>query len=427
MYQYSLTSYLEVFDMSLRKSVPDGVLAKRLANITDTLTYNVYSYACMGLFEKHKLLFSFQMTLRLMESEGVLVREEVDFFVKGNISLDKTTRAKPAEWIADQGWEDIMALEKVNPAIFGTLADDVEKNQYLFREWYNLETPESTPPPLKYGTSLTDFQSLLLLRCFRVDRVFRAITQFVIKRMGEKYVTPPVIKYDQLYEQSTPTSPVVFILSPGADPANDLVKLAERQGFTGNRLKFLAMGQGQGKIALQLLETALQRGQWLMLQNCHLLVRWLRELEKSLEKITKPHPDFRLWLTTEPTEEFPIGILQRALKVVTEPPNGLKLNLRNTYHKITPDMLDECPHPAFKPLVYVLAFFHAVVQERRKYGKIGWNIPYEFNETDFRVSMQLLKTYLGKAWKNQDNKVGFSSVWYARARAHGFAYPAGQS
>ena len=64
--------------------------------------------------------------------------------------------------------------------------------------------------------------------------------------------------------------------------------------------------------------------------------------------------------------------LQKSLKVVTEPPNGLKLNLRNTYFKIPSASLKEaaCPHPAFKSLVYVLAFFHAVVQERRKYGKV---------------------------------------------------------
>ena len=107
-----------------------------------------------------------------------------------------------------------------------------------------------------------------------------------------------------------------------------------------------------------------------MLQNCHLLVRWLKDLEKALELMKRPHPDFRLWLTTAPTDEFPIGILQRSLKVVTEPPNGLKLNLRNTYFKIPSSSLKDCPHRAFRPLVYVLAFFHAVVQERRKYGKV---------------------------------------------------------
>ena len=141
-----------------------------------------------------------------------------------------------------------------------------------------------------------------------------------------------------------------------------------------------------------------------MLQNCHLLVRWLKELEKHLEKLNKPHPDFRLWLTTEPTSQFPIGILQRSLKIVTEPPNGLKLNLKNTYHKIGATALNEeaCPHEAFASIVFVLAFFHAVVQERRKYDKIGWNVSYDFNESDFRISFRLLSMYLKKAFDSKD-------------------------
>lgn len=80
------------------------------------------------------------------------------------------------------------------------------------------------------------------------------------------------------------------------------------------------------------------------------------------------------------------GLSSALLQVVTEPPNGLKLNMRATYFKISHEMLEECPHTAFKPLVYVLAFFHAVVQERRKFGKIGWNVYYDFNESDFQVS-----------------------------------------
>lgn len=66
--------------------------------------------------------------------------------------------------------------------------------------------------------------------------------------------------------------------------------------------------------ALALLDTAINRGHWLMYQNCHLLVPFLQDMEKEVEKIAKPHPDFRLWLTTDPTPTFPIGILQRSLK-----------------------------------------------------------------------------------------------------------------
>ncbi len=75
-------------------------------------------------------------------------------------------------------------------------------------------------------------------------------------------------------------------------------------------------------------------------------------------------------------------------------------------------MLTDCPHEAFPSLVFVLAFFHAVVQERRKYNKIGWNVSYDFNESDFRVCMQILNTYLTKSHDNGDAKIPWASLKY---------------
>ena len=133
----------------------------------------------------------------------------------------------------------------------------------------------------------------------------------------------------------------------------------------------------------------------------------VEELGKALERISssKSLPGFRLWLTTDCIPEFPIGILQRSLKVVTEPPNGLKLNLRSTYTRINAAQLSHCQNTSFRPLVYVLAFFHAVVQERRKYGRLGWNVPYDFNESDFEVCMTILDTYLTKSFNNGEQKL----------------------
>ncbi|XP_052801261.1 dynein axonemal heavy chain 10-like isoform X3 [Mya arenaria] len=412
MYQYSLSSYLEQFEYSLKKSMPDTILQKRLRNIMETLTHNIYDYGCTGIFEKHKLLFSFQICVKLEQDSNNVSQDEVDFFIKGNIALEKSKRKKPFAWFPEEGWEDVIRLSEVFSDKFGSLLEDIERNEKAWKKWYDHDTPESQPYPLKYQDNLKGFSRLMLLRCFRVDRIYRAITEFVTKCMSEKYVTPPIISYEAIFEQSTPMSPIVFILSPGSDPASDLMKLAERIEFGSNKIKFLSMGQGQEKVALTLLDTAVSRGQWLMLQNCHLLVKWLRDLEKQLEKLNKPHPDFRLWLTTEPIMSFPIGILQRSLKVVTEPPNGLKLNLRNTYHKISTTALMECPHNALPSLVFVLAFFHAVVQERRKYGKIGWNISYDFNESDFSVCMEILKTYLQKAFDLGETKIPWNSLKY---------------
>ncbi|XP_072207474.1 dynein axonemal heavy chain 10 [Excalfactoria chinensis] len=412
MYQYSLVSFLEVFGLSLRKSMPSPILPKRLKTIMDTVTFNTYNYGCTGLFEKHKLLFSFNMTVKIEQTDDRVPREELDFFLKGNISLEKSERKKPYAWLPDQGWEDLIRLSEQFPEQFESLPDDVEQNPDVWKNWYDTDALEQMPFPMQYQNSLTNFQKLLLLRCFRVDRVYRAVTDYVTLTMSEKFVQPPVISFEAIFEQSSPNSPVVFILSPGCDPISDLMKLAERTGFGGDKLKFLAMGQGQEKIALQMLEEVVVKGEWLMLQNCHLLVKWLITLEKALENITDPHPDYRLWLTTDPTEGFPIGILQKSLKVVTEPPNGLKLNMRATYFRIPKEALEQCPHPAFKSLVYVLAFFHAVVQERRKFGKVGWNVPYDFNESDFQVCMEILHTYLTKAFQQDDDKIPWSSLKY---------------
>jgi len=71
-----------VFKLSLKKSMPDTILQKRLRNIMETLTHNIYNYGCTGIFEKHKLLFSFQINIKLEQDKGEVRQDELDFFIK---------------------------------------------------------------------------------------------------------------------------------------------------------------------------------------------------------------------------------------------------------------------------------------------------------------------------------------------------------
>jgi dynein heavy chain len=399
MYEYSLGSYMDVFVSSLREAPMDSLVETRLANIIDTLTYNLYCYVCTSMFETHKLMYSFHMTSKLLFSEGKLDRGHLDMFLKGNLSLDDPSVPKPFEWLPDAGWKDIDKL--VENESFTNLATDIKQNEQEWKDWYDLETPESVDFPMGYKERLGAMEKMLLIRCFRPDRITIVAQEYIIEMMGsDKYVQPPVLDYEWIYSKSSPDYPVVFVLSPGADPIFDLMKVADTHGFGGPKFKNRALGQGQEAGAQHDVETGATRGQWIMLQNCHLLPVWLKVLEAILEQIDTPHKDFRLWLTTDPTPAFPLGILQRSLKVVTEPPNGLKLNMRANFFKITEEQLADCPSKDFKPLVFTLAFFHAVVQERRKYGRIGWNCQYDFNESDFRVSMMLIETYLTKSHEN---------------------------
>jgi dynein heavy chain len=187
--------------------------------------------------------------------------------------------------------------------------------------------------------------------------------------------------------------------------------MADEKGFSGAKFKFVSLGQGMGVVAQHSIETGYQRGHWVILQNCHLLASWLKTLEKILDLMSKPHKDFRLWLTTMPTPDFPMGILQRSLKVVTEPPEGVRLNMKQTYTKVTDADLDSCDHWTYRSLMFVLSFFHAIVQDRRKFGRIGWNVPYDFNESDFKISAKLLKLYMQKSF-NMKEQTPWETVRY---------------
>lgn len=409
MYQYSLSAFLTVFRVALKKAEPDYLLEKRLNNILITLTRNIYDYGCTGIFEKHKLLYSFQMTVTLQQSQAKISQQDLNFFIKGSVSLEKSDKACPAKWLGEKGWEDLIELSEVFYEPFGEVLNHLRENLYAWYEWYDLEAPEATDCPGQFTSSVSSFQKMMLLRCFRPDRTYRAINAFVTEIMGEEFIMPPVVDFNAICEETAPEIPVVIILSPGSDPTDELMKLAEKKGML-NKFKYISLGQGQESIAVKLLDNSIKQGHWLMLQNGHLLINFMKKLEKLLEDVGDFHKDFRLWITTDPTSTFPIGILQKSMKVVTEPPNGLKLNLRSTFFKMQSEMLETCQHEAFKALVYVLAFFNAVVLERRKYDKLGFNISYDFNESDFNVCMEILSTYLSKSdrvpWSNLKYLIG---------------------
>lgn len=117
-------------------------------------------------------MFSFQMTTMIIDGNGELNRPELDFFLKGNTSLDEI-EAKPNKWISPNGWKDAVKAESLGDAWVG-FADSIKKYEAAWRKWYDHETPEMIPMPCGYD-KLSRFQKLIVCRIFRNDRCINAI------------------------------------------------------------------------------------------------------------------------------------------------------------------------------------------------------------------------------------------------------------
>merc|ERR1740138_1753751 len=186
--------------------------------------------------------------------------------------------------------------------------------------------------------------------------------------------------------------PILYLLTAGSDPTLMIDELAKKKKKSTEKV---SMGEGQETVARRKNQEAFVTGGWVILQNSHLGIGYMNELEEVLTKNTEIDPDFRLWITCEITDRFPIGLLQLAIKVTLEPPMGLKAGLSRTYSTlVSQEVLDKIDSDKWRILCFVLAFEHSIVQERRKFGPIGWCVPYEYNNSDFEASLSFLERYL---------------------------------
>ena len=201
-------------------------------------------------------------------------------------------------------------------------------------------------------------------------------------------------------------TPLLCLLSVGSDPTNQIDALAKNIGQAYN---MLSMGQGQeeyarklmlegmekgDKLNVEIVFSILYQGAWVMLKNCHLSVEFCDEIIQTISDTETIHEGFKLWITSEINKNFPMSLLQMSIKYTNEPPQGIRSGLKRIYSDICQDNLDYSSNDSWPTLLYSVAFLHTIVQERRKFGPLGWNVPYEFNSADFKASTQFIINHL---------------------------------
>uniref|UniRef100_W5KGP5 Dynein, axonemal, heavy chain 1 n=1 Tax=Astyanax mexicanus TaxID=7994 RepID=W5KGP5_ASTMX len=306
-------------------------LEQRIININEYFTFSLYSNVCRSLFEKHKLMFAFLLCARIMMNDNM-----IDMVISLSVCLSFCVS---------------ICLE---------------------------------PLPGEWCSKLDNFQRLLVLRCLRVDHLTHGLQDFVSAQLGQRFIEPQVTLHFHCTTESSPSTPLIFVLSPGTDPAADLYKFADVMKFS-KKMSAISLGQGQGPWAEAMMQSAMEKGEWVFFQNCHLAPSWMPSLERLIENI-------------DPSKVMPLfSILQNGSKMTIEPPRGIKANLLKTYMSLSDDVINSCSKTAeFKSLLLSLCLFHAIAIERRKFGPLGFNIPYEFTDGDLQICISQLKMFLNE-------------------------------
>jgi len=404
MYQYSLIWYRSIFDQTFQEA-EKGNAQERIKNLNNKFTKLLYDNVCRSLFEKDKLLFSFLITLKIMPEEkrpDVEKRPDIDelrFLMTGGTSTsllrpNPTQAGDGSTWLSDKEWAALLEIGTLKA--FTGFDSDFER---LVSEWktvWEAAEPMEAPWPNGWHEKLNQFQRIMTMRIIRPDKVVQAIEAFISDQVGRDFIFPPSFDLDLSFADSSVARPIIFVLSPGVDPIVEIRKLATKKNFL-TKMNPMSLGDGQGEKAKAAIEDAKLYGKWVILQNCHLDPGWMTTLEAKVEEIKEEETDsdFRLWLTSMPSPDFPVSILQNGIKITNEPPKGLKQNLIRCYNSYDPNDFENSSKPReWKRLLYGLTFFNASIIERRKFGALGWNIPYEFSMSDLSISTAQLKMFL---------------------------------
>lgn len=414
MYQTSLDQFQRLFDKSMDVADKAVVAVKRVTNIIETMTYLVYRYINRGLYERDKTSFKLIVTFKILLTANKLDTRNVNLFLRGGSALDlNQVRPKPFAWMTNEAWLNILQLA-MSSIQFKSLVEEIERYEAAWSVWFNENEPEKVALPqmesrFTHEEDVTgNFMRLLLVRCLREDRTLLAVNDFIRKTdymeltggripvMGMRYVEPVTDTVESVLREMEATTPVIYLLSAGADPTDSIENLARRKH---RHVECVSMGEGQDVVAMRAITNATAVGSWVLLQNCHLGLDFVNTLEELLLKLRAAEsscsPDFRLFVSTETHPSFSIGLLQMSTKVTNEPPKGLRAGLQRSYTVIVDqDRVDRIESNTWRALMFALCFLHSVVQERRKFGPLGWSVPYEFNDGDLNATLTFLEKHL---------------------------------
>ena len=417
MYRFSLSWFTQLYIKSIETSNRSAIPTRRIDYLKIASIQNLHQSVHTALFEKHKLIYSFILCAKTLLDTEQVTEQEFNVFMAINDneisqSYNDTTPNPASSWLPDKSWREICKISS-NLAIFQNFMSSFITNNTKWRKYCNSMDNDDYVMPSPWDNKLSPFQKLILTRILCPDKIIIKITEFVESVMGQNNSSSTPCNIIRPYSESTCLTPLIFILPSYSSPFAIVNKHAKSIGYSA-KLHSLSMGPLQEQKAELLIEVARKNGEWVFLHNCHLALPWMMKLEKMCEEfdISNTSLGFRLWISTQSNNKFPIGILQNSIKIAFDSPYDVKQTLTWTYRSEPvkdKEFFEGCPgkDKSFTKLLYGFCLFHAIIRERKNFGFQSWNFEYDFDESDLQMSIIQLKN-----WINQCDKVPFKALTY---------------
>ncbi|KAI0063221.1 dynein heavy chain protein 1 [Artomyces pyxidatus] len=403
-YQFSLRFFLDVFDYVLHHNPNlQGVTdyAARRDILLKDLFQIVYRRTARALFHRDHVVLAVllaQVKLRGLED----ITEEVEFLLESGdgavAAAGSTGQAISALTTEQQQRLEIYAKQ----SIFKPVQTHIIEHEGDWIPFLQSATPElSVPTPWEPTTPAAEaIRSVLIIKCLRPDRLLQATAAFVRVAFDADLLAESA--YDlgaMVADEVKAQTPLALVSVPGYDASYRVENLVQT---TQTRCSQVAMGSQEGfGLADQAIGVASRQGTWVLLKNVHLAPSWLGQLEKKLQTLNA-HRNFRLFLTMEANPSIPVNILRQSRIIMNEPPPGIKANLLDSLRSIPPTRLSQGPAEKVR-LYFLLAWFHAIVQERLRYVPLGWSKTYDFNDSDMASAFTTIDTWLHSVSKGRAN------------------------
>ena len=195
----------------------------------ETITKTLFDNICHGLFNTHKLQFSFSLAAKILRKRAVVSEAEWSLLLRGVIMDGKIKRTPNPnkKLISDTAWRFVLNLEPLSPNFEG-LAELITKNIDEWQLWLQSKEPQENPLPCGLSDRLTNFQKMLLFKAFREEKIGLLIHEFVEETLGRDFANPLPGQIEDVYRDSDARTPIIFVLTQGADPAGALIRFAKK-------------------------------------------------------------------------------------------------------------------------------------------------------------------------------------------------------